>query len=32
MRKGEAYRELGADYLDKLEPERRTKELIKELV
>jgi hypothetical protein len=32
MRKGEAYREQGSDYLDKLEPERRTKVLIEELV
>ena len=31
LKKGEAYHELGADYLDKLEPERRTKELIEEL-
>ena len=32
MRRGEAYREVGAEYLDKPEPERRTKELIEELV
>jgi hypothetical protein len=31
LRKGEAYRELGADYLDKLTPERRTQQLVRQL-
>jgi transposase len=31
LRKGEAYRELGADYLDKMEPDRRTKQLVRQL-
>jgi transposase len=31
LKRGEAYRELGADYLDKLEPERRTKHLVRQL-
>jgi transposase len=31
LKKGEAYQELGADYLDKLEPDRRTKNLVRQL-
>jgi transposase len=31
LRKGEPYRELGADYLEKLEPERLTRQLVKRL-
>lgn len=31
LKKGEAYRELGADYLDKLAPDRRTKQLVRQL-
>jgi transposase len=31
LTKGEAYRELGADYLDKLAPERLTRQLVKRL-
>ena len=31
LKKGEAYRELGVDYLDKLEPDRRTKQLVRQL-
>ena len=32
LTKGEAYQELGADYLDQLEPDRRTKQLVSQLV
>jgi transposase len=31
LRKGRPYQELGDDYLDKLEPERRTKHLVRQL-
>ena len=31
LKKGEAYHELGADYLDKLEPDRRAKQLVRQL-
>ena len=31
LKREEAYRELGADYLDTLEPERRTKHLVRQL-
>jgi len=31
LKKGEAYHELGADYLDKLEPDRRTNQLVRQL-
>jgi len=31
LSKGEAYQELGADYLDRLEPDRRTKQLVRQL-
>jgi transposase len=31
LKKGEAYRELGADYFDKLSPERRTEQLVRQL-
>jgi transposase len=31
MKKGEPYRELGADYLDRLAPERRARQLVRQL-
>jgi hypothetical protein len=31
LSKGEAYQELGADYLDRLEPDRRTNNLVRQL-